>query len=349
MSKREPLGHHMRAEMFEQPGALRRFALRRNEHVARLRAALPDRPRGLLLVARGSSDQAAQFGRYLCEIYAGVPVSLAAASVHTRYHRRMDLTGWVLVAVSQSGGTPEIVDVLSRSRAAGARTVAITNDEASPLAQVADVPLVLGVGLERAVPATKTFTTSMLAMAHVVASLTELPWDVDVEQQMADVVDQVLSDESAVTELVEECLVRRPIHIGRSFTYSVALEGALKFKETTGRPAEAYASGDLLHGPVAAVGADNVVVGYAASGPVFDDVVETVLAAREREARAFVVADDVRLPADVRTVAVPAGLPEPMSALPLVVRAQQLALMGAIRSGVDPDRPGGLRKVTATA
>lgn len=339
----------MRAEMLEQPGALRRFAGRRNEHVARLREAHPDRPRGLLLVARGSSDQAAQFGRYLCEIYAGVPVSLAAASVYTRYDRRVDLEGWVAVAVSQSGETPEIVDVLRRTATAGARTVAITNDGASALAEVADVPLVLDVGPERAVPATKTFTTSMLAMAHLVGALGELPWDGRVEEQMADAVSDVLSDEHAVSELVEDCLTRHPIHIGRSFTYSVAIEGALKFKETTGRAAEAYASGDLLHGPVAAVGDDDVVVGYAASGPVFGDVVDTVSTAHERGARTVVVAPTpLGLPSDLRRVAVPAGLPEPLVAIPMVVRAQQVALLGAIRSGIDPDSPGGLRKVTAT-
>lgn len=340
----------MRAEMAEQPEALRRFALQRDEHVGSLRGVLPGPPSGLLLIARGSSDQAAQFGRYVCEIHAGVPVSLAAPSVHTRYDAAMELSGWVAVAISQSGETPEIVDVLERTKAAGARTVAITNDGASPLAHIADVALALGVGPERAVPATKTFTTSMLAMAHVVAALTELPWAVDVEQQMADAVDEVLADEGAVTELVEECLVRHPIHIGRSFTYSVALEAALKFKETSGLAAEGYASGDLLHGPVAAVGADNVVVGYAAPGPVFDDIIDTVVAARDRGARTFVVTPaDVRLPSNLRHVPVPSGLPEALSALPLVVRAQQLALVAAVRSGVDPDAPGGLRKVTATA
>lgn len=350
MTQEPSPGRWMRREMSEQPEVLRRLIGARQHNIDRLRTVLPARPAGVVFVARGSSDQAALYGRYLWETYAGVPVSMAAASVHTRYGSRLALGGWLAVAVSQSGETPEVIEVLDRLGRSGARTVAVSNDPQSHLAQRADVSLDLQAGAETAVPATKTFTASLLAMVQILNAVTELPWSPTHEEHAVAAMAETIDDEAAVQELAEESLTRHPLHIGRSFTYPVAVEAALKFKESTGRASEGYASADLLHGPVAAVDAGALLVGYAARGAVFDDVVHAVdLASRRGASAALVVERGSRLPAHVRPVWVPEGTPEALAPLSMVVRAQQLALASSLASGWDPDRPGGLSKITRTS
>src|SRR4051794_20174180 len=170
-------GRLMRSEMAEQPDVLAKFATRLDDHVERVRALLPAPLAGVTFVARGSSDNAAVYGRYLAELASGRPAALAAPSLQTLYRADVDYSGWLVVALSQSGATPEIVSVTGRLRDAGARTVAIVNDEASPLAATAELVLGLGAGEERAVPATKTVTAELLAVAAVASALGPVPFE----------------------------------------------------------------------------------------------------------------------------------------------------------------------------
>ena len=166
----------MAAEMAEQPAVLQRLVDEREELSERVRAILPPAPVRVVIVARGSSDHAATFGRYLLEHAARTPVALAAPSLHTRYGVQTDYRGHLAIAVSQSGHTPEIVDVLEAMRARGATTLAVTNDAASPLAQAAQLAIGLGAGEERAIPATKTFTAQLAIFALLAEAIGPVPW-----------------------------------------------------------------------------------------------------------------------------------------------------------------------------
>ena len=218
----------------------------RHEEVAA--ALTPLRARtlaGVVIIARGSSDHAAIYGRYLLELATRRPVSLAAPSLSTRYRAQTDYSGYLAVAVSQSGHTPEIVDVLRTVRGAGAAGVAVTNDPDSPLAEAADAVIPLGVGDERAVPATKTFTAQLAAFALLAEALGPVPWSADAWQELPGQMEVLLADRAAVLPAVESLRESDgAIDVGRGFLFGAALEGALKTKEMTGPLAQGFSSAD---------------------------------------------------------------------------------------------------------
>jgi glucosamine--fructose-6-phosphate aminotransferase (isomerizing) len=343
-------GSVMRREMAEQPDVLAALVERRATTLEQVRSIAPKHLQGVLLLARGSSDNAALHARYLLELATGRPVALAAPSLWTRYGARTALDGWVTVAVSQSGATPEIVTAMEAMRDHGAATVAVTNGSESALARAAHATVALDAGAERAVPATKTVTASLLALIHIAAALGAVPWGAAEEGRAAAAVDAVLSDEAPVSRALGQLTQREVLHLGRGFTLPVALEAALKVKETTLVPSRGYASADFLHGPVAAARASAGVVGYAATGPTYDDVVQAVQRAQEQGAAVVLVTDAeaAERAGGMPALTVPTGLPEPLVSLPMIVRAQQMALQSALAAGLDPDAPVGLAKVTIT-
>jgi glucosamine--fructose-6-phosphate aminotransferase (isomerizing) len=334
-------GERMAADMAAQPAVLQALAERRTELCLPLRGA---RPAGVVIVARGSSDYAAIFGRYLIEAATGRPAALAAPSLRTLYGVEPELSGWLAVAVSQSGRTPEIRTVLEAYSQAGARTIAITNDPDSPLADVADHDIPLGAGAEGAVPATKTFTAQLAAMAMIAEALGPVAWNGRDWKRLPAVVGEVLNDptpaEGAAALLGE---AGELVAVGRGYLMCVALEAALKLREAAGVRAEGWSAADFRHGPVTVVRGDLPVLAVSASGPAAADV-EDLAASLERAGGPV-----LRL-ADRPGVALPypSGLAEPLSAIPATVRAQQLALAVARRRRMDPDEPPGLRKVTRT-
>jgi glutamine---fructose-6-phosphate transaminase (isomerizing) len=331
----------MAADMAAQPAVLRRLAERRAEVVASLRGAPPA---GVVIVARGSSDYAAIFGRYLLEAATGRPVALAAASLQTLYGIEPRLDGWLAVGISQSGRTPEITTVLERYRRAGARTVAVTNDPASPLASAASASIALGAGEEEAVPATKTFTAQLAAMALLAEALGPAPWHDRDWRRLPEVVDEVLTDPAAADRAAERLgEADELVAVARGYLMCVALEAALKLREATGVRAEGWSAADFRHGPVTVARAHLPLLAVTASGPAAADVEELATDLERAGTPVLRLADrpDVALP-------YPAGLPEPLCTLPAAVRAQQLALAVARFRGLDPDEPPGLRKVTPT-
>src|SRR3954447_6607198 len=189
-------GIQMRQEMGEQPEVLARLLSRRVSISARDVA-------GVVIVARGSSDHAAVYGRYLLELATRRPVALAAPSLHTRYGAQTDASGWLVVGVSQSGATPEIVDVVERLRATGGHAIAITNNPDSPLAAASQVVIELGAGEERAVPATKTFTAQLAAFAVLAAALGDVPWTEAELARVPEAVAGVLADPAPMAVLAQ--------------------------------------------------------------------------------------------------------------------------------------------------
>lgn len=330
----------MAAEMAEQPAVLRALAARRHEILPLLRALVPAPLAGITLVARGSSDHAAIYGRYLLEMVARRPATLAAPSIATMYDSHVDHTGYLAIAISQSGQTPEIVSVLRRLREDGARSVAVVNAAASPLAAAAEAVIDVAAGEERAVPATKSFTATLLALALVAEALGPVPWEPSDLDGIPHTVDAILADDSAEDVARRMSAADQVIVAGRGLLLAAALETALKIRETSGIFAEGYSGADLRHGPIAAVN-DRVPVLVFHSD---NDESPTLIAQLcERGASVATVGtsatDDLRLP-----VSVPAAL------LPLLaaVRGQQIAAAVARLRGVDADRPSGLSKVTLT-
>ena len=260
-----PPSTQMASEIAEQPAAARRTLDHLLPERDRLRSLGAGRRR-VLLVARGSSDNAAIYGRYLLEVAAGVPAALAAPSVATHYGARLDLSDTLVVSVSQSGATAEIVETQDWARRCGAATVAVTNVADSPLAAEADVALVTQAGPELAVPATKTYLTQLVALAVVADAL-----GAGVEESLARVPDAVAAllptDVSAAAQALaaaDEVVVS-----GRGLLLGTALETALKLEETCLRPVRGYSYADLRHGPISVVTDGVLAVLVAASdGPL---------------------------------------------------------------------------------
>ena len=337
-------GDLMRSEMLEQPAVLRRLAGRFDQHVAAVRTVMRRPLAGVVYVARGSSDNAAVYGRYLAELSSGRPAGLAAPSLHTLYDTRAHYAGFLVVAISQSGATPEIVTVCRRLRNGGARTVAIVNDADSALADAVDAVLPLGAGPELAVPATKTVTGEMLAAAAVAAAVGAAPFTGEQLAAMPDAVESVLAEPGAADALAADWAgAERLFVVGRGLLYAVALEAALKIKEITGILAEGISSADLRHGPIGVARPDVPVLVLDGGGPAREDLRDVAELARERGAPVAVMSD-----AADADLALPLGLPEPLAAFPATARAQQLALALADARGIDADVPAGLTKVTPT-
>jgi glucosamine 6-phosphate synthetase-like amidotransferase/phosphosugar isomerase protein len=346
----------MRVEIAEQPEALRRTFEALLPQIGELQALARD-SRQVLFIARGSSDNAAVYGQYLCSARAGRLASLAAPSLATVYAARLDLHGVLAVAVSQSGATEEIVTTLDWSRACGARTVAITNQPGSALTEVADVSLVTQAGDEQAVPATKTYTTQLAAMAVLAAAVSGSPGgsggggiDVGALGRVPDAVAGMLEVAPAAEELAERLVgVDTLVVSGRGFAYSTALELALKLKEACYLTAVGLSYADLVHGPIAIVDADTPALLVAAGdGPMVPEMTGLARRIAATGAPVYGIGGDPGFAAACRAALPGPALPEHLAPLALVVPGQLLAEALARAKGIDPDAPRGLRKVTQT-
>jgi glutamine---fructose-6-phosphate transaminase (isomerizing) len=341
---------HMRAEIAEQPTALRATIDALLPRAADA-AALACDARQVLFIARGTSDNAAVYGSYLIQAHAGRLAALASPSIATAYRSRIDLSGVLAVALSQSGRTEEIIETLAWARDCGARTLAITNGAGSPLADEAEVAFLTLAGAERAVPATKTFTTQLAALAVLAIGL-GADLDPGELRGVPDAVEALLATGPAsldplVGELAE---VRGVVVSGRGIAYAAALELALKLKEACYLHAMGLSYADLLHGPIAVVDAHTPAILLAAdSGPTLDGTVDLARRVTGAGARAYAIGGGERLAAACALALPGPLLPEWLAPLGLIVPGQLLTEALARRLGIDPDRPRGLQKVTQTA
>jgi glucosamine--fructose-6-phosphate aminotransferase (isomerizing) len=338
----------MGREIAEQPAALRAtidaLLPRRDEA-----AGLADQTREVLFIARGTSDNAAVYGSYLIQAYAGRLATLASPSIATTYRSRIDLSGVLAVALSQSGRTEEIVETLAWARDCGARTLAITNGAGSPLAEAAEVAFVTQAGTEQAVPATKTFTTELAALAVLALGL-GADLDPGELREVPGAVEAMLSVpaefEAIVAELAE---VPGVVVSGRGLAYSAALELALKLKEACYLHAMGQSWADLLHGPMAVVDADTPAIVLAAeSGPTLAGTVELARRVTEAGARAYGIGGGDQLAAACSRALPGPALPEWLAPMGLIVPGQLLTEALSRRLGLNPDAPRGLSKVTQT-
>lgn len=343
-------------EIAEQPAVAARLVERVRPDLAAYADLLRARgSRGLVTVARGSSAHAAHLGRTLAEVRAGLPAAEATPSTTTAYGRTPDWADRSVVAVSQSGASPDVVAVVRAAREAGRPTLAVTNDPGSPLGRAAEAVLDLGCGEERSVAATKTYTASALALALLVVAL-------DAGRGLAEVeaVPDALAAAVAGTRGVEEAAGllaahERAVVVGRGYSAATARESALKLTELTGTLAMPFTPADLLHGPVAAVGPATPVLLLPGSGPAAAGVLDLVPELARRGAPVVAVLSAGQPPdrvtsAPMLTVRPPTGaaVADWLEPVVGVVPGQLLAWRTAERRGVEVDHPGGLSKVTLT-
>ncbi len=339
------------AEIREQPVTLARLLETAQSDVAaiaeRVRAFAPE---FVMIAARGTSDNAARYAQYLFGAHNGLPVGLATPSLFTLYRSPPRLPRALVIGISQSGQSPDIVSVIREARSQGALTLAVTNDQASDLAEAAELCLELYAGEERAVAASKTYTSQLAALAMVSVALTVDRQQRDELATLPEIIRRTLDLNRdiapRVTGLVGE---EQFVVIGRGFNYATAFELALKIKETSYVSAEAHSSAEFLHGPVAVIDNGFPAILVAPTGQVFSDVAALADLLAARNATLITVSDnpDLLSRADV-SLPLPAGVPEWISPIVAIVPGQLLALALAHAKGIDPDYPRGLSKVTRT-
>jgi len=331
----------MATEIAEQPAVLERVLAGVPPQLETLPA-----PRFVLLAARGTSDNAALYAKYLVETAVGLPAGLASPSAMTLYGARLDLRDVLVIAVSQSGASPDLVETVEAARANGATTLAVTNAPSSPLAAAADLHVDVLAGPERAVPATKSYTAQLLALWLLCTA-----WaggDLAAADGLPAAADALLDRSAEPAEELAALLAPadRIVLTARGFAFATACEAALKLMETSYVAAHAFSGADLLHGPIAMVGPGEPALaivpggaGGAAMAPVLD---------RLRGAGAqLAVLGDAGAHAASWSLPLPPA-PESLSPILQILPLQLLALRMALVRGIDPDVPRRLSKVTLT-
>ena len=337
---------HMQAEVAEIPAAAARFLDGSRDQVAAAAAAMRGIDPGLVVtVARGSSDHAATYLKYAVELVAGIPVASVGPSVASVYGRRLRLGGAVCLGISQSGQSPDIVEMMRSAGAGGALTVAITNVAGSPMAAASDHALPLQAGPERSVAATKSFVTSVLAALALLAEWRE---DEGLRAAVAALPDQFAQALACDWAPLSDRLVRAnsAFVLGRGPGFAIANEMALKFKETSAIHAESYSAAEVLHGPAALVQAHFPVLALGVDDAALPQVIATAERLAGQGADVFLTHGGAG--AGVTALPAVAGV-HPLTA-PLVVAVSFYRFIEALarRRGFNPDTPPHLRKVTET-
>ena len=340
-----------REEIGEQPLLARRMLAESRSAVAAIAARIQESSsRGLVIAARGSSDHAALYAKYLFGVRNHMMVTLAAPSLFTSYESHPNMEGQCVIGISQSGSSPDVVAVIEEAARQGLMTVALTNDRESRLAQAADLHLPLEAGPERSVPASKTYTASLLALAMVSQALDP---DASFEAALGQVppaLAAALEQDEELDRLVPALLGPRAVVLGRGFNFSTAEEIALKLTETSYVLARAWSVADFEHGPIAVVEPGFPVLLVDGRGLVSVDMESIGRRLAGHGCRVIRLVDGAGEPdqPNEATVSLDSGLPEELTPLTLAVLGQLLAHRVALARGIDPDRPRSLNKVTRT-
>lgn len=342
-------GRIMAGEMAEQPEALRRVLAHGAPEIRRVAEAIAARaPRFALLTARGTSDNAALYAKYLLEIQLGLPCGLTSMSTTTAYEAKPDLTDVLVITVSQSGGSPDLVASTRAAREAGAVTLAVTNNPDSPLAAVSEYHIDVQAGPEKALPATKTYTASLLALYLFVEGMRGGRGEA--AAVLPELAEQVLARQDEVKALAQRYrFAERMVLTSRGFGYPTAKEAALKLMETSYIPALSYSGADLLHGPLAMVDNVSPVIAIVTDGRGGEALQPVLDRLRDRGADLVVIGPKAQVDAAAAGFVLPtAGVAEEVQPILEILPLQLLAYEVTIARGQDPDAPRSLAKVTET-
>ncbi len=339
----------LETEIRQQPDVLRRLldsaAVR--DAANAIRAA---DPRYIVIAARGSSDNAARYAKYLFGIHVGLPVGLAAPSISTLYGHPPRYQNTVVIGISQSGKSVDVGQVVIDAAAQGTLTVSITNDSESPMAKAAKYHIPLDAGEEHSLAATKTYTAQLAVLALITAYLSGQKQMLDDLSHLPDFVQETLGLAPMIFQRGERFrFMTRCVTLGRGYNYATAYEIALKLKELTYVTAEPYSTADFQHGPIAMVEQDFPVIAIAPKGATYPDMMTVISEFAKRQADLTVISgEDDALGYAQFPLRLPAGIPEWLSPIVAVVPGQLTAMAAAAAKGHELDRPRGLSKVTVT-
>lgn len=342
----------LQTEISEQPERLANLLHNQRETAEKIAQAIRQHDiRGVFLAARGTSDNAGRYANYLWGAQNSLPLTLATPSLFTYYHQPPKLDGALVVGISQSGQSPDIVSVLEEGHRQGCLTLTITNAPDSPLAHAADLVLDIQAGEEKAVAATKTYTTELLAIAMLSAALAGDRARWRELEKVPGWVEKALKQDAPIARMAERYrYMQQCVVLGRGFNYCTAFEWALKLKELTYVVAEPYSSADFRHGPIAMIEGGFPVMAVAPNGKVFDTMLEMLGKLRhEQSAELVVISDEKRaLSLAQSPIVLPAGIPEWLTPIVSIVPAQLFAGHLTRAKGYDTEKPRSIGKVTET-
>lgn len=342
---------HLHQEIHQQPDLIRKLVSEPNESILNLADQIRSREiKHVFIAARGTSDNAGRYAQYLLGAHNRLVVTLATPSLFTIYRQPPELSNTLVVGISQSGKSPDIVSILEEGNQQGALTVAVTNYQNSDLGQAAKIVMDLGAGEEVSLAATKTYTAQLTYLALLSAALNPSEQYLQDLANLPQQVAETFALEEHIRKLVER--YRYMTHcavIGRGFNYASAFEFSLKMKELTYTIAEPYSSADFLHGPVALVDRGFPVFVIAPSGKMSSEMTSTIKEVQKRAAEVIILSDqaDILSMSD-QTLVLPGGVPEWLSPITAIIPAQMFAMYLANTRGIDVDNPRGLKKVTET-
>jgi glucosamine--fructose-6-phosphate aminotransferase (isomerizing) len=347
----------LRDEILEQPDAARRSLASSNDAIEAVARRVHDQPiDSVVIAARGTSDHAAIYGQYLLGVVNRLPVALAAPSILSLYGVEPRFGRALVIGISQSGSSPDVVGIVAAGRRQGVPTLAITNDPSSPLADAAEFVIDLAAGPERAIAATKTYTTSLLALARLSMALAGSADGGRTRASEAalaggpDAIEAALDVEAEVADIAARMAAAdRLVVLGRGYEYATAREWALKLKELAQVFADPYSAADFRHGPIALVQSGVPVLAIVPDGPTAAGMTDLLGRLRELDADSVVLSDSASLRVlGRRSIALPAGLLEWLRPIVSIVPAQLFAYHLTLARGLDPEAPRHLRKVTRT-
>lgn len=340
------------SEIFEQPDRIGHLLLSQRKNVERIASEIQRRDvHYVFLAARGTSDNAGRYANYLFGAMNRLPLALATPSLFTYYKKPPQLRNALVIGISQSGKSPDIVSVLEEGKRQGCLTLAITNDPGSPLASISDLVLDIQAGEEGSVAATKTYTAQLMAIAMISAALRGRKKQWDELSHAPRWVEHALKQDAYIEEAVQRYrYMDQTVVLGRGFNYATAFEWALKLKELTYVIAEPYSSADFAHGPIALVESGYPVFAVAPKGKVFASMMRILRRLHvEISAELAVISNDEKALSLAKTpLTIPVDVPEWISPLVCILPAQLFAFHLTVTKGYSPEKPRSIRKVTET-
>lgn len=338
-------------EILEQPEVLERCINYNEEIIEKIAQKLNQSEiNSVVIAARGTSDHAGVYGKYIIEYELGIPVALAAPSIFTSYGRKLNFKNCLVIGISQSGKAADVLEVLKEANRQNATTISITNFLDSPLANEANFHLWCNAGDELSVAATKTFTSELLLLALLVAKWSKNKLMLNDLFNIPKELTNMLKESGSVKDKIikykdlNECFV-----LSRGINYSVVLEAALKIQETTYVRAKAFATSDFHHGPFAMIEENTLVIVYAPNGPCIKDITEMIYKLKNSGAKLIVVSNvEELLKEGDCSFEIPQIYNDIISPFYNVIIAQMFACQLALAKGLNPDEPRGLDKVTIT-
>jgi glucosamine--fructose-6-phosphate aminotransferase (isomerizing) len=336
----------MRSEIAEIPAVFQKLADRIPTITKQINELSLNNIDSVILVARGTSDNAALFLKYLIETKIGIPCGLASPSVVTIYKSNLRFTNCLVIGISQSGQSPDIVTYTKAAKAGGAKSISLTNDPESPLAKATDLHLYLEAGAEKAVAATKSYSAELLLSYILVSAWAKQPINLD---SLISATKQSVSDLPKVSAIVNSFDHKSGITtMGRGFAYANAQECALKIQETLKIPVSSFSSADYLHGPISSLTENSRVIFLAPTGVSVESMDKTVNRIREITKHIYWIGSGFPTKTGEIQIGGATGLSEQESVIADSVVLQQFALLLAVKNNLNPDAPAGLLKVTQT-